>query len=41
MGELMYGVEKQVATKRIARILKYLALLFRSTASLQNASKFM
>lgn len=41
MGELIYNQEKQVSTKRVARIITYLGLLFKSTSTLQNSAKFL
>lgn len=41
LGEIIYDNEKQVSTKRVARIITYIADLFVSTKSLQNGSKFM
>ena len=41
MGELIYNQEKQVSTKRVARIVMYLSLMFNSTRSLKTSAKFL
>ena len=41
MGELIYNQEKQVSTKRVARIVTYLSLLFTSTSKLKTSAKFL
>jgi hypothetical protein len=40
-GEILFGQQKQVATKRLSRVMLYLGMLITQTQAMSNGSKFM